>query len=291
MSQFNVLNNPRTNSQMTKVWSDAATNGIVPASYISGTVIPGWKSYLTNTMQLTNSLGEIDNAKLGAMYKRLEDYMADTYGAVSPYWEEYVAWKDIEVKPKLRVAKDLNCVYNSAKNAESSVGDHDDRRFVGAITCCDTPWRTVGFLWDSFMEHSNMKFGPDMLVRYDRLCKYVASMMQIGFACKWESMVPRPADYEKDVLGKAMTDKSIQHIPHPNHPSMPSGHALYGLAVKKFIEAEFPNINQTADIKDTIRTCEEVGLSRCWLGIHYLEDFEASKWLVDTHHNYVWGTL
>ncbi len=41
MSEFNVLNNPKTNSPMPKVWADAATNGIVPASYISGTVIPG----------------------------------------------------------------------------------------------------------------------------------------------------------------------------------------------------------------------------------------------------------
>lgn len=291
MSTFTVLHNAKTNQEYPKVWLNAGSAGILPASYIANSVLPSWKSYLTNTIGITNSAGEVDNAKLDAMYKRLQDYMADHYGGVSPYWEEYVAWKDNEVKVTLRTSKDLNCIFNSAKDSQIIVGDHKDRRFVAGIICCDTPWRTVGFLWDSFMEHSNLSFGPDLITRYHRLTKYVAIMMQIGFACKWESNVPRPADYEVQVLNKPLTNKSIEVVPHPNHPSMPAGHSIYGLAVKKFIESEFPGIGQSADIKDTLRACEEVGLARSWVGIHWLEDFEAAKWLIDTHHAHAWSLL
>ena len=242
-----------------KVWEGADQSGVFTPQEVQ-TIKTQWQNYY-------NGL----NFDMEMEYELIEQHCMNNSATISPYWKEYAARDNVDTTVQFNTSSTLKVQRAYAKDRKYKLNDKDlDQKFPGALMCCDDPSSTTAFLVRAFSDHHGIGL-DERLELLPKVAKFVQLHMNIAFICKWHTMVMRPSDYEME-MGKDENRPSVSAIPHPNHPSMPSGHSTVGQAVKKYI------VDMYGDKvgNDWKALCDEVGTARITCGIHWFADHQAA---------------
>lgn len=222
-----------------------------------------WNQYVAD-------LGEVTEDEL----KQIELSCLDKSRNLSCHWREWGAETNVGTVIDWDYSKTLEAQRNDARDGDTRIRDAEEQHFAGSLMCCDTPERTIAFLVAVFADHTGLPLGERLKLGAE-VAYYVYLQMIIAFICKWETEEERPSDAEVR-FGKSPSAKSVSWIPHPNHPSNPSGHSTIGQAAKKYISEKYHGTEYQPD-KDWLQLTDEVGVARIApSGIHFWRDHQAA---------------
>lgn len=257
------------------VWVHALEpDGIFNAKEIAA-VKKNWTKYAEETLDVFS----FDEA-----YEKLVNHTENVEAEVSPMWREWASKNNTVVNVDLDLSTTLDNQTHGIKDSSTAVTEIN-RLYPGALMCCDTPERTVAFLVACYADHHGIGI-DDRMFLMSRVMAYVELQMRLAFICKHTTKVWRPSDYELD-KGMATDKPSVSRIPHPDHPSMPSGHSTVGFATLKAIQF-WCNGNVSKDFE---QLCNDVGEARITIGIHWHVDHEAARRNVDEFNEMVLGVF
>lgn len=215
--------------------------------------------------------------------QQVKDFQLDKSKTCSPLWENWAANHSVKNVIDFDYSSTLEAQLKGARDKQKTIRDHNEVGFVGALMCCDTPGRTVAFLFSQLAEEKDIHFGRSQADEAE-LRRYVAVMLEICFIYKWTGKIARPSQYEYSVNPKQK--KTVSLIPHPDHPTAPEGHGTVGFAVLKWAEHKYGSVS-----KAFARACAEVGEARISCGIHFWYDQLLAKRNVDKYHGVAVGNL
>lgn len=208
-------------------------------------------------------------------YERIRFHRMNKAGEISPLWRKWGAYSNVKTAIDFDYCGSLEAQRNNCYDKSKTIRDTEEQTFAGALMCCDTPSRTISFLWATFCDVHKIGLGERLAV-LPKLSQYVNLQMELAFIRKWTGKVGRPSDYEFLKGYK----KSLSIIPHPNHPSDDSGHSTVGQAVKKFTSTNYENVRP-----EFSELCDDVGTARVTVGIHWFTDHESAVRNVERYHD------
>lgn len=231
-------------------------------------IVVNWRNYVL----ALPAVGELE-------LEQIRIHCMDRSRSISPLWRQWAASQNVSLRLDWDYSATLRAQRNNARDEQRKITDPSEQAFAAVLMCCDTPGRTTSFLVSTLADLLKLPI-QERLRLLPAISHYVHLQMVIAFICKWETMQPRPSDYEIAV-GKSLDEPSVSSIPHPNHPSNPSGHSTLGQAVRRFALMCFGS-----DVPhDWLQLCDEVGVARITCGIHWHRDHTAAAANVDKWHD------
>ena len=220
--------------------------------------------------------------------EKIITFQRDRSKTVSPLWSKWAADHSVKVKIDFDYSSTLKDQRENCRDKQQTLSDSEEKAFPGALMCCDTPSRTLGFLFSTFSKLHGLNFGEQNLL-LPKISKYSFLMFQIIFIGKHTINFARPSDYEIAAGHK----KSVSKIPHPNHGSLGSGHTGYSWAVgKSTTTLTDALIIPKIEIQNSwTQAVDECGTSRIECGIHWWLDHQASIDAVEHFHEMIIGNV
>lgn len=213
--------------------------------------------------------------------KKIVLHQSNKAKEVSPLWRYWSADHSVTSKVDFDYSSNLTMQNSDSKDKDRMISDPEEIMYPGSLMCCDVPERTVGFLLSTFAKEHGLTLGERLSLSAE-LSRYVNLMMQIAFIWKWVIKWARPANYQISQGSKT----GVSLIPHPNHGSLPSGHSTIGQAVKKRLTRYAQDKGITLS-RNWLQLCDEVGIARITVGIHWWADHEAAIHIVDQYDDMV----
>lgn len=223
------------------------------------------------------------NFDLEKEYEKVRFHQLNKAARISPLWRNWASDGNTKVTIDFDYSSNLECQRNGMKDKQRKITDWEEQGFAAALMCCDTPWKTVSFLFEQFILTHKLGF-VNMVKSFAELSKYVQLQFEIIFLGKHELDFPRISDFE---VANGIK-KTLSLIPHPNHGSLGSGHTGVSQSVKKKLPLMFPDI---AISPDWLQLCDDCGVARITAGIHWFIDHEASIDSINEHHDLAEGYL
>lgn len=213
--------------------------------------------------------------------KDIELHQNNKSKELSPLWRYWSADHSVTSKVDFDYSSNLDMQSTDCKDKDKTISDPEEIMYAGSLMCCDSPERTVAFLLSTFAKEHGLTLGERLSISAE-VSKYVNLMMQIAFIWKWVIQWARPSDYQVSQGVK----KGVSLIPHPNHGSLVSGHSTVGQAVKKIL-SRYASGKGLPISKNWLQLCDEVGIARITIGIHWWVDHEAAVHIVDQYDEMV----
>lgn len=216
-------------------------------------------------------------------YEAIKRHRANNAKNLTDHWKHWGgANNNVKVSVDFDTSSTLEMQRNLCKDAQQQITNPNELYFAASLMCCDDPGQTTNFILRRFFEINQVPFEKRFGIS-NKVNAFVALMMEIAFFAKWEADEWRPSDYEVEEL-KGLEKKgfvSVSIIPHPNHPTRPSGHSTVGKAViwklKKIGQLE--GIPMSKDFEKFGN--DEIGEARISAGIHWPADHLAAQAIVD----------